>query len=126
GLIVFLVACFVVWGIGASLPVEAAADGDPPPKPTGRVFISLNSGPQSSGWYIVAGLVAEEIERALPGVRVTNVVGNPVRNTRDVDAGRADLGLEFQWLAVEAVNGRPPFDAPVENVSVISNFYPTY
>ena len=103
----------------------AQAQGNAGP-PKDRTFLTINSGPQGSGWYVVSGLIAEQIEKTFPNARVTNTPGQPVANTRAVDAKRADMGTEFGWLALNALEGKPPFKKPVGNVAAVSGLYPTH
>ena len=108
--------------VAASAP---AAD-ERPPLPADRLFLTINSGPQGSGWYVVAGLIAEQIEKAIPNARVTNTPGQPVANTRAVDGKKVDMGTEFGWLAINALEGKTPFDKALGNVAAISGLYPTH
>ncbi|OGA14803.1 MAG: hypothetical protein A3H32_16635 [Betaproteobacteria bacterium RIFCSPLOWO2_02_FULL_63_19] len=102
---------------------QAQTAGGPPKD---RIFLTINSGPQGSGWYVVSGLIAEQIEKTFPNARVTNTPGQPVANTRAVDAKRADMGTEFGWLALTAMEGTKPYKKPVHNVAAISGLYPTH
>lgn len=116
----------IVLSLVAVLGSALQARAEQPPLPKGRLFLSIHTGPQGSGWYVICGMIAEHIERTFPNARVTNTPGQPVANTMAVDEKKADMGTEFGWLALNGLEGKPPFKRAVTNVAAISNLYPTY
>ena len=109
--------------IGSVAQAQTGSNAGPPKE---RLLLTIKSGPQGSGWYVVVGLIAEQIEKAFPNARVTNTPGQPVANTRAVDEKKADMGTEFGWLALNALEGTTPFKKPLRNLAAISSLYPTH
>jgi uncharacterized protein len=88
--------------------------------------LRLMTGPQGGSWYPMGGAIKNVVEQALPGTTIQVLPGAGIANVLGVQGGRADLGFANSVSTVDAINGKPPFDEPTDNVCHLATLYPQY
>lgn len=88
--------------------------------------IRLMTGPQGGSWYPLGGAIKNIVEKAIPGVTVQVLPGAGIANVKAVEDGKAEMGFANSVSTVDAIDGRPPFDAPAKNVCNVATLYPQY
>ncbi len=88
--------------------------------------LKLMTGPQGGSWYPLGGAIKNIVENAVPGTTVQVLPGAGIANVKAVEAGKADLGFANSVSTVDAINGKPPFDAKAGNVCNLATLYPQY
>ena len=88
--------------------------------------LKLMTGPQGGSWYPLGGAIKNIVEKAVPGTSMQILPGAGIANVKAVDGGKADLGFANSVSTVDAINGKPPFDAKATNVCNVATLYPKY
>lgn len=105
----------------------ACAAPAPTPAPTtpapSVMYIKIVSGPVGGTWFPGAAVLASIIADRVPEVHASPTLGGGVSNCRDVDAGRAQIGLTYSGTALDAWEGRSPFDQKHRNLRYLGNQY---
>ncbi len=96
--------------------------------PTGVLAgdLKLMTGPQGGSWYPLGGAIAELLQKALPGVNVSVLPGGGITNIKAVEEGKAQIALSNFVSAVDAIEGREPFNKKAEKVRNMLFLYPQY
>jgi len=76
--------------------------------------LKLMTGPQGGSWYPLGGAIKNIVENAIPGTTVQVLPGAGIANVEAVEAGKADLGFANSVSTVDAIDGKPPFDAKAQ------------
>lgn len=83
------------------------------------------TGPQGGAWYPLGGAIQNmAAEAGLANIMV--MPGGGVANVQGVQTGQSDLGFGNSISTVDAINGRPPFEGPADNVCNLATLYPQY
>ncbi len=88
--------------------------------------LRLMTGPQGGSWYPLGGTIKNIVEKAIPGTSIQVLPGAGIANVKAVEAGKAQMGFANSVSTVDAIQGRPPFDAPARNVCNVATLYPQY
>lgn len=92
----------------------------------GAATVRLMTGPQGGSWYPLGGTIKNIVEKAVPGSSIQVLPGAGIANVKAVEAGKAQMGFANSVSTVDAIQGRPPFDAPARNVCNVATLYPQY
>lgn len=78
---------------------------------SGQDVLSLKiaGGPTGGGWYGLAGNLAKESEKVIPGLKMSVMPGGGVGNPSLLEQGDAQLGLTVSHLYKSAVEGIDPY-----------------
>ncbi|WGF86675.1 TAXI family TRAP transporter solute-binding subunit [Marinivivus vitaminiproducens] len=87
--------------------------------------LRLMTGPQGGSWYPLGGAIQAMAQESL-GVGVQVLPGGGIANVQGVETGAADLGFANSISVVDAIEGRPPFEAKAANVCNVATLYPQY
>jgi len=104
-----LLALLVLGNNGVLFEIFAAQTSKP-------LDITITSGPIGGGFYVVAGGIAEAIERNIPNSKVTVMTGGSVGNTSRVNEGTADIGITMDGVFLSAVEGIDPYEEKHANL----------
>jgi len=88
--------------------------------------MKMMTGPQGGSWIPLGGQLKDLWEKAIPGLTVQQAPGAGIANVRAVEEGKADVGFSNSISAVDAIDGKPPFNKPHGNVCNIATLYPQY
>jgi uncharacterized protein len=88
--------------------------------------LKLMTGPQGGSWIPLGGQLKDLWEKAIPGTNVQAAPGAGIANVRAVEEGKADIGFSNSISAVDALEGKAPFNKPHHNVCNIATLYPQY
>jgi len=77
--------------------------------PNKVVSLTIAGGPQGGGWFGLAGNLAKESEKVIPGLRMSVMPGGGVGNPSLLEKGDAQLGLTVSHLYNSAVRGDAPY-----------------
>jgi len=88
--------------------------------------LRLMTGPQGGSWYPLGGAIKNIVEEAVSGVSIQVLPGAGIANVKAMEEGKAEMGFANSVSTVDAIQGRPPFDAPVKNVCNVATLYPQY
>ncbi|MEW5420783.1 TAXI family TRAP transporter solute-binding subunit [Amorphus sp. 3PC139-8] len=91
----------------------AVAQSSAPPR------LTIASGPVSGGWYPMAGVLGELIEKAYPDTNVTVTTGGGVENLPKVAGGLADVGFTQSDIYAASRSGTAPFEQKVPGVAAL-------
>ncbi|HEX6143597.1 MAG TPA: TAXI family TRAP transporter solute-binding subunit [Geminicoccaceae bacterium] len=84
------------------------------------------TGPQGGSWYPMGGAIKNIVESANPDVGLQVLPGAGIANVKAIEAGKADVAFANSVSTVDAINGKPPFEQPAENVCHLATLYPQY
>ena len=84
------------------------------------------TGPAGGSWYPLGGAIKNILEEEVKGLNVTIRPGAGLINLKGVSGGKANMGWSLVMSAVDAVNGKEPFDKPLPNVCNLGSFYNNY
>lgn len=96
------------------------------PAPADAEEFVFMTGPAGGSWYPLGGAIKNILEEEVKGLNVTIRPGAGLINLKGVSGGKADMGWSLVMSAVDAVNGREPFDKPLPNVCNLGSFYNNY
>lgn len=88
--------------------------------------LKLMTGPQGGSWYPLGGAIQNIVEKNMPGTTVQVLPGAGIANVKGIEAGKTDLGFANSVSTVDAINGKPPFDAPAKDTCNVATLYPQY
>lgn len=88
---------------------------------TDLIFVTGSPG---GSWYPTGGAVKAAVEDIFDDVSIQVRPGGGLANIQAIDEGLAQLGMSNTISAVDAVAGREPFDAPIENICNVAYLYP--
>ena len=94
--------------------------------PAAAADLKLMTGPQGGSWYPLGGAIKNLVETALPESSVQVLPGGGIANVKAVETGKAQLGFANSVSTVDAIHGKPPFDAKAGNVCNVATLYPQY
>lgn len=86
-------------------------------------FIKIAAGTVGGTWFSGGSVLASIITEKIEGAHASPTIGGGVSNCRDIDANRAQIGYSYSGTALDAWEGRPPFDKPLRNLRYIGNQY---
>lgn len=111
----FLATLFL-WGVGfLIISSEASA-----------VDLKLMTGPQGGSWYPLGGALAELIGKTLPDVNISVLPGGGITNIKAVEEGKVQISLSNLVSAIDAIEGREPFNKKAEKIRHLIALYPQY
>lgn len=87
--------------------------------------LRLMTGPQGGSWYPLGGTIQAIAQESL-GVGIQVLPGGGVANVQGVESGAVDLGFANSISVVDAIEGRPPFEARAGNVCNVATLYPQF
>ena len=93
---------------------------------TSAETLRFMTGPQGGSWYPMGGAIKNVVEAAVPDTTLQVMPGAGIANVKAVQAGKADIAFANSVSTVDAINGKPPFDAPADNVCHLATLYPQY
>jgi len=84
-------------------------------------LLKIGTASPGGNWYLSGAALAPQLEKALPGVKVTSTTGGSVSNTVKVNSGKElQIGLSIANVQYQAYNGMAPFfKEPHQNVRFI-------
>jgi TRAP transporter TAXI family solute receptor len=88
--------------------------------------LKLMTGPQGGSWIPLGGQLKDLWEKAIPGTNIQSMPGAGIANVRGVEEGKAEIGFSNSISAVDALEGKAPFNKPHQNVCNIATLYPQY
>lgn len=97
-----------------ALPAAAAS-------PTQLKIVSASPG---GIWYTLGARYAQLLEQNLDDVRVTAATGGSVPNARNVNDGKADVGIIYSDFAKRAREGEAPFRDKHSNLRILATIAP--
>ena len=86
-------------------------------------YLKIASGTVGGTWFSGGSVLASILTEKVEGVRASPTIGGGVSNCRDLDANRAQIGYSYSGTALDAWEGRPPFEKPLKNLRYIGNQY---
>ncbi len=107
----------------AAVGVLGAATAPAPAAAEDFVFMT---GPAGGSWYPLGGAIKNILEEEVAGLSVTIRPGAGLINLKGVSAGKAQMGWSLVMSAVDGLNGREPFDAPLPDICNLGSFYDNY
>jgi uncharacterized protein len=75
--------------------------------------LTVYGGPQGTSWYVLAGWLATELQRA--GVRSSSELGGALSNLVHISRDPRNMGFTFAAVPDQARAGEDPFPGPVDN-----------
>lgn len=106
-----VVAAFVAVTLGALPAAQAQA------KPA---QLTVYGGPAGTSWYIIAGWLATELQRA--GVKSSSELGGALSNLVHISRDPRNVGFTFTAVPDLARTGEKPFPGPISNFCGIQVF----
>lgn len=88
--------------------------------------ITFMTGPAGGSWYPLGGAIKTILESEVAGLDVTIRPGAGLINLKGVSSGKAEMGWSLVMSAVDAVNGREPFESKLPDVCNLGSFYTNY
>ena len=85
------------------------------------VFVTGSPG---GSWYPTGGAIKAAVEDLFDDVSVQVRPGGGLANIQAIGEGLAQLGMSNTISAVDAAEGRAPFEEPVENICNVAYLYP--
>ncbi|MGQ0663906.1 MAG: TAXI family TRAP transporter solute-binding subunit [Pseudomonadota bacterium] len=110
----------------ASLIALVAAAGLAASGAAGAETLRFMTGPQGGVWVPLGGTLKNLFEKAMPGLAVQTLPGAGISNVRGLEEGKAEIGFGNSISTVDAIDGKPPFNAPHKNVCQLATLYPQY
>jgi hypothetical protein len=109
----------LAFGLAAGSALALAA-------PAGAADLKFMTGPQGGSWIPLGGQLKDMWEKAVPGLAIQQSPGAGIANVRAIEEGKADIGLSNSISAVDAIEGKPPFNKPHKDVCNVATLYPQY
>lgn len=94
--------------------------------PASAEDITFMTGPAGGSWYPLGGAIKNILEEEIPDMNVTIRPGAGLINLKGVSGGKAHMGWSLVMSAVDGVNGKEPFDAPLKDICNLGSFYNNY
>lgn len=94
--------------------------------PAAAEQLKLMTGPQGGSWYPLGGAIQNIVDTSMDGSSLQVLPGAGIANVKGVQAGKAQLGFANSVSTVDAIEGKPPFDGPADNVCNVATLYPQY
>jgi uncharacterized protein len=88
--------------------------------------VKFMTGPQGGSWIPLGGQLKDLWEKAMPGLSVQQSPGAGIANVRAIEEGKADVAFSNSISAVDAVDGKPPFNKEHKNICNVATLYPQY
>ena len=85
--------------------------------------IVFMTGPAGGSWYPLGGAIKNLLEEEIPGMNVTIRPGAGLINLKGVSAGKAHMGVTLVMSAVDALNGKPPFESKLDDICNMTSLY---
>ncbi|WP_286677062.1 TAXI family TRAP transporter solute-binding subunit [Aminobacterium sp. EBM-42] len=89
----------------------------------GTKYLKIATGTVGGTWFSGGSVLASIITEKVEGANASPTIGGGVSNCRDVDANRAQIGYSYSGTALDAWEGRVPFEKPLKNLRYIGNQY---
>jgi TRAP transporter TAXI family solute receptor len=88
-------------------------------------YIVITAGGMGGSWYPMGGVMAKILSAEVPDLKASCTPGGAVKNVRDVNKGKADIGFTFANNLVDALNKNSPFDKEnIDNVRGLLSLFP--
>jgi hypothetical protein len=90
--------------------------------------LRMMTGPQGGVWVPLGGQIKDLVEKAIPGMKVTNSPGAGIANIRGIQEGKADIGFGNTITTADAVlgTGEAPLDKKHDKVCNVATLYPQF
>lgn len=85
--------------------------------------IVFMTGPAGGSWYPLGGAIKNILEAEIPGMNVTIRPGAGLINLKGVSEGKAHMGFSLVMSAVDALNGKEPFEEKLGDVCNLGSLY---
>lgn len=85
------------------------------------VFVTGSPG---GSWFPTGGAVKTAVEEMFDDISIQVRPGGGLANIQAISQGKAQLALSNTISAVDAINGRAPFETPIENICNVAYLYP--
>ena len=86
----------------------------------------LVTGPQGGAWYPLGGALKGLIEKSPSNIKIQVLPGGGVSNVLALHTGQADIALAQSVTSLDAIEGRAPFQEPLQNICNVATFYRQY
>tara|TARA_E500000331_G_scaffold358465_1_gene425540 strand:+ start:58262 stop:59269 length:1008 start_codon:yes stop_codon:yes gene_type:complete len=86
----------------------------------------LVTGPQGGAWYPLGGALKALIENDQSDIKVQVLPGGGVSNALALHTGQAQIALAQSVTSLDAIDGKPPFQEPLQNICNIATLYRQY
>jgi hypothetical protein len=84
------------------------------------------TGPQGGSWYPLGGAIAELLQKSIPEVNISVLPGGGITNVKAIEEGKAQIVLSNVVTAIDAIEGREPFNKKAEKIRHMLVLYPQY
>lgn len=88
--------------------------------------ITFAGGQPGGTYYMLASGIAESVNKTYPGSVVTIIPGSGVANIIKINNRQVDLSTSQNAVVADALDGRSPFEAKLDNIASIGSFYDCY
>lgn len=89
----------------------------------GTQYLKIVAGTVGGTWFSGGSVLASIITEKVEGANASPTIGGGVSNCRDINANRAQIGYSYSGTALDAWEGKPPFEEPMKNLRFIGNQY---
>lgn len=89
----------------------------------GDKYLKIATGSVGGTWFSGGSVLASIITKEVKGANASPTIGGGVSNCRDLDSNRAQIGYSYSGTALDAWQGRSPFEKPLKNLRYIGNQY---
>ncbi len=89
----------------------------------GVKYLKIATGTVGGTWFSGGSVLASIITEKVDGANASPTIGGGISNCRDIDANRAQIGYSYSGTALDAWEGRTPFEKPLKNLRYIGNQY---
>jgi len=86
-------------------------------------YLKIATGTVGGTWFSGGSVLASIITQHVKGTNASPTIGGGVSNCRDIDANRAQIGYSYSGTALDAWQGKAPFEKPLKNLRYIGNQY---
>ncbi len=91
--------------------------------PAAAETLSFMTGPAGGTWYPLGGATKQILEQEIDGLSVTLRPGAGLINIKGLSMGKADIAWGNVISTVDAINGKPPFEAKMVDLCNIAALY---
>jgi hypothetical protein len=85
--------------------------------------ITLMAGPSGSTLEALSGALKAMIETEAPDLSVSIRPGGGVSNVKALQSGQGDIAWVHSLVSLDAINGRPPFEGPGDNICYLASLH---
>ena len=112
-----IIVCLGILGFFLATSGGRAAEWKPKEK-----FMKIGTASPTGLWYLTGARLAAEIERTVPGIKVSSTTGSAIQNPMKVNSGEIQIGLTYTPQTVSAYYGIDPYfkGKPHKNLRVMT------